>query len=149
MPTPDDVMLSPPAEHELEHDSHRTTCPPDESRIHADHDALDEQSLRAEDDRNSTFNAPAQQPTPPPAEPELLARAHSPSESHTKNSEVDLEAPMRDIPTPISATDEGAEEQQRASHASQLSATAPVVVAWHQSITLASPFPKQRVRSSA
>ena len=144
MPTPDDVtMLSPPVE---EHDYY--TCPLEDSRIHTLHDvddAHDEQSPQSDDHNDTTFNAPRQQPTPPPAESESPADAPIPAESHIKTSEIDVDGPMRDIPTPISATDESTEEQQRNSHASPLSATAPAPASWHQHSALTSPFPSHRV----
>lgn len=150
MPTPDDAMPSPPAEHE--HESHRTTCPPEESRIHNVHDvhdSPDEQALHPGNDGDTAFIAPTQQPTPPPAESELATGARSPAESHTKSSDIDVDGPMRDIPTPMSAPDEGAEEQQRNPHVSPLSATAPAPVSWLQPSALTSPYPSQRVSTTA
>jgi hypothetical protein len=140
MPTPNDVtMLSP-----------QTTCPPEDSRIHNLHDDVpDEQSSQPDDDSDTTFNAPMQQPTPPPAESESPADTSVPAGSHIKISEIDIDGPMRDIPTPTSATDESTEEQQRNSHASPLSATAPAPASWLQHSALTSPYPSHRVSTIA
>jgi hypothetical protein len=149
MPTPDDVtMLSPPAE---EHD-HRPTCPPEESRIHNVHDigdVLDELSSPPDDHSDTTFNEPTQQPTPPPTESESHADTDAPADAHTKTSDIEADGPMRNTSTPISATDDGTEEQHRNSHASPLSATAPAPTSWLQHSALTSPFPSHRVSTVA
>jgi len=137
MPTPDDAIVS-PVEHEDM--NARTTCPPDESRS-GDGRALNE--LRhSSHDSNATHVAhvPTQLPTPPPQDcPE---HAQTPADSHTKPSGAEIETPNRDIPTPMTATDDGTEEQ-RTSQASPLTATAPVSLLAHH---LSSPFPAHRVR---
>lgn len=148
MPTPNDVtMLSPPAE---EHD-HRTTCPPEESRvyIHGTDDVADEQSSQPDDQNDATFNAPTQQPTPPPAELESPTGIDTPADSHTKTADIDVDGPTRNIPTPMSAIDDSIEEQRRNSHASPLSATAPASASWLQHSALTSPFPSHRVSTIA
>jgi hypothetical protein len=137
MPTPDDAIVSP-----VEHESitGRTTCPPEESRIHG-LNAAPNSINNDNDDASTTRHVPMQQPTPPrqdsPAETQTLV------DTHTKPSSTDTEVPI-DIATPMTATDDGTEEQ-RTSHASPLSATAPVsLLANH----LSSPFPAHRVRNS-
>ncbi|CAA9958749.1 hypothetical protein P3342_003652 [Pyrenophora teres f. teres] len=135
MPTPDDAMVSP-----MEHEdmNTRTTCPPDESRT-GDGRALNE--LRhSSHDSNATHvpDVPTQLPTPPPQDcPE---HTQMPADSHTKPSGADIETPNRDIPTPMTATDDGTDEQ-RTSQASPLTATAPVSLLAHH---LSSPFPAHR-----
>lgn len=145
MPTPDDAMPSPsPAEHES-HLANRATCPPEESRIHASRDATGEQSFHSDSNIESSLAPRTQQPTPPPAAQDLTA--HSQSPSRPKGIESEIETPIRDIPTPLSGTDETSEEQ-RNPHVSPLSVTAattPAPVSWHQSTIVMSPFPSQRV----
>ncbi|KAF2267071.1 hypothetical protein CC78DRAFT_103726 [Lojkania enalia] len=142
MPTPDDAMLSPPP---TEHESHlagRATCPPEESRFHAAQDLTGEQPPHPESNVELSLSAPMQQPTPPPAAQDSGPNAQSP-DSRPKGLEAEIDAPIRDIPTPMSGTDEVAEEQ-RHPQVSPLSTTAPAPVAWHQSSILTSPFPNQR-----
>jgi hypothetical protein len=129
MPTPSDVL---PVEHESI--ANRATCPPDESRITTAHE------LNAPSHDEPAIDAPMQLPTPPPQEP--LAGAQSPPESHNKPSSAQIEAPSRDIPTPMTATDDGTEDQ-RASHASPIHATVPASLLVSH---LSSPFPAHRVR---
>lgn len=135
------MMLSPPAEHES---LAGRTCPPEDTRLHAPHDVSTEQHSLIAENADSSLNAPAQQPTPPPTERESLAHAHSQSESSSKPPESTIEGPVRDIPTPMSATDDSAEEQRNI-QASPLSATAPAPVSWSQHKYLASPYPSYRV----
>lgn len=119
----------------------RATCPPDE-RIANNTRALDQShAFSAASNERHDIDVPMQLPTPPPQD----APAHAlPSpESHTKPESARIEAPNRDIPTPMTATDDGADEQ-RASQTSPLSANAPSptsLLASH----LSSPFPAQRV----
>ncbi|PSN73208.1 hypothetical protein BS50DRAFT_653656 [Corynespora cassiicola Philippines] len=143
MPT-DDAMLSPSVEHEG-HLAGRTTCPPEESRASAPHDLTNDNPLQADDGVRTPRNPPAQQPTPPPGDAESSSsRASSAIESQPKRSEADIETPIRDIPTPMSATEEGADEQ-RNSHVSPLSATSSAApVSPSQSSHLAAPSPSHR-----
>jgi hypothetical protein len=138
MPTPDDATVSP-----VEHESiaGRATCPPEEARITSAHEPNEAHGSSASNNVESIMEAPMQQPTPPPQEPST--QAQSPSEDHTKTSNT-IEAPNRDIPTPMTTTDDGSEEQ-RTSQASPLSANAPAPVSALAS-HLASPFPAYRVR---
>jgi len=125
MPTPDDVMGSP-----VEHESiaGRTTCPPEDARIIPTHELNDTPSP----------SVPMQQPTPSPQSSREPTQA--PDDIHSKISSTNIEAPSRDIPTPMTATDDGTEEQ-RTSQASPLSTAAPVsLLANH----LSSPFPAHR-----
>jgi hypothetical protein len=144
MPTPDDAMPSPPAEHESSFAS-RATCPPEDSRIHTPHEIATEPVFPTNDEGDISIIPPTQQPTPPPAERDVLNDAQTPPESHPKSASAELDGPSRDIPTPISATDEGPEEQ-RNHQVSPLSATAPIPVSWPQPSIFASPFPSHRVR---
>ena len=140
MPVDTAMVSTPPLEHEGYLGGR---CPPEDSRIHASHTAtIDHQSPDADRDEPEP-NAPAQLPTPPPTERESPPRALSPPESHTKPSEMRIEGPIRDIPTPVSATDDGAEERRVAQ--SPLSATAPVPMPWSQHKFLTSPHPSHRV----
>ncbi|KAF2199933.1 hypothetical protein GQ43DRAFT_464401 [Delitschia confertaspora ATCC 74209] len=141
MPTPDDadVMLSPPAEeHESLH-SGRPTCPPDESRIHTSSETVNEQHSHFEHHVDALPSSPAQQPSPPAdTDPQLQ------QESHNKIPEAEVEGPVRDIPTPMSAVDEGAEERRntQAPHSST-QATAPTT-SWYLPDALPLPVPKRR-----
>jgi hypothetical protein len=131
----------------VEHESTaaaRATCPPDE-RIANNTRALD-QSLppnAASNDRPD-FDVPMQLPTPPPQD----APAHPPPapESHSKPESARIEAPTRDIPTPMTVTDDSAEEQ-RASQTSPLSPTAVPSPTSLLASHLSSPFPAHRVRA--
>lgn len=134
MPTPDDVVS--PAEHE------RAICPPEGTHTVTAHRELNENrdSSSAGHDVDSAQRRPMlQQPTPPPHG----TREQSPAETHSKPPNASIEAPNRDIPTPMTATDDGAEDQ-RASQASPLSANAPVPIRYTPS-HLAAPFPAHRV----
>ncbi|KAH7114304.1 vacuolar import and degradation protein-domain-containing protein [Dendryphion nanum] len=144
MPTPDDAMLSPPAEHE--HESHlagRTTCPPEESRPLTTHDMTSDRSPAADEIGDITITSPIQQPTPPPTERETIPNDQSLGESQSKNLEPVSDGPIRDIPTPISATDETSEEQ-RNPQTSPLSVPTSASASWAHSSILASPFPSHR-----
>ncbi|KAJ4362771.1 hypothetical protein N0V95_001262 [Ascochyta clinopodiicola] len=79
-----------------------------------------------------------QQPTPPPHG----TREQSLAETHSKPSSASIEAPNRDTPTPMTATDDGAEDP-RTSLASPLSATAPLAIRFTPSY-LAAPYPARR-----
>jgi hypothetical protein len=132
MPTPSDVL---PIAHESI--ANRTTCPPEEARSGAAHE------LNASRHGEPTFDAPMQSPTPPPQDP--LAGAQLPPDAHNKPSSAHIEAPSRDVSTPMTVTDDGAEE--RTSQASPLAATASVpgsLLPNH----LSSPFPAHRVRKA-
>ena len=132
MPTPDDVVS--PVEHE------RATCPPEDARISNAHDLNDTRDGSASNHVEPARRRPMQQqPTPPPHG----TREQSPSETHSKPSSASIEAPNRDTPTPMTATDDGAEDQ-RASQASPLSANAPAPIRYTPS-HLAAPFPGHRV----
>jgi hypothetical protein len=139
MPTPDDAMLSP-----VEHEStaSRTTCPPDEARITTAHALNDAPTFNASSDVHFNIDVPMQLQTPPPQD----NPAHAPPSpaSHIKPSSARTEAPNRDIPTPMNATDDGAEDQ-RTSQALPLAANAPgpaPLLSCHLSL----PFPAHRVR---
>jgi hypothetical protein len=128
MPTPDDEAMVSPVEHESI--AGRTTCPPEDARIIPTHELNDTPSP----------SVPMQQPTPSPQSSREPTQA--PDDIHSKISSTNIEAPSRDIPTPMTATDDGTEEQ-RTSQASPLSTAAPVsLLANH----LSSPFPAHRVR---
>ncbi|KAF2018885.1 hypothetical protein BU24DRAFT_107309 [Aaosphaeria arxii CBS 175.79] len=144
MPTPDDAMPSPPAEHES-HLAGHTSCPPEETRFHPIHNVNDEQPSPSNTEDRSPAASPMQQPTPP-AEHESLPDAQPPANSQPKTLDLASDGPIRDIPTPSTntATDEGATEEQRNSHASPLSATGPLPTSWSQSGLLASPIPSHR-----
>jgi hypothetical protein len=133
MPTPDDVVS--PAEHE------RATCPPEDTHTSTAHEELsttrDSSASRNVD--SSQRPRMQQQPTPPPHG----SREQSPTETHSKPSSASIEAPNRDIPTPMTAIDENAEDQ-RASQASPLSAIAPAPIRYNTS-QLAAPYPAHRV----
>ena len=132
MPTPDDV----------EHESiaNRATCPPEEARISTTHELSDIHDSSANNDGGAAQQRPMQQqPTPPPHG----TRERSPTETHSKPSSASIDAPNRDTPTPMTATDDGAEDQ-RAAQASPLSATAPAPIRSTPS-HLASPFLTHRV----
>lgn len=141
MPVDTTVVSTPlPAEHEG-HLGGR--CPPEESHIQTPHTSrIEQRPLNVADDRPA-LNAPAQQPTPPPTERDSPPRALSPPDTHTKPTEMTIEGPIRDIPTPVSATDDGVDEQRNA-QASPLSAAAPAPALWLQHKLLTSPHPSHR-----
>ncbi|KAF2739923.1 hypothetical protein EJ04DRAFT_540409 [Polyplosphaeria fusca] len=141
MPTPDDAILSPPTEHES-HLAGRHTCPPEELRIHAPHDSTADQRRPIEDEVESSQRAAMQQPTPPPAAQDTHTEAQSP-DARRKSVDGEVDGPIRDIPTPVSGTDEGAEEH-RHPQISPHSTMAPAPAAWQQPNVLMSPFPSHR-----
>ncbi|KAF2637107.1 hypothetical protein P280DRAFT_139388 [Massarina eburnea CBS 473.64] len=133
---PTDSMPSPASEHGHVHSS----CPPEESwGLTSTH----EHHTRDVNDGAPSMAPPAQQPTPPPTDRDPPARAQQPSELHYKPSDMPLEMPARDIPTPISATDESVEEQ-RNTQVSPLSATMAAPSPWSQHRYLTSPHPGHR-----
>jgi hypothetical protein len=137
MPTPDDEAMVLPVEHESI--AGRPTCPPEESRIIATHELNEPRGSTHDSNASSMPHVPMQQPTPSPQN----SREHTqaPDDIHTKLSSTDVDSPNRDIPTPMTATDDGTEEQ-RTSHVSPLSTAAPAsLLASH----LSSPFPAHRV----
>jgi hypothetical protein len=138
MPTPDDEAMVLPVEHESI--AGRTTCPPEDARIIATHELNQTRSSDHNSNANSVPHVPMQQPTPSPQSSREPTQA--PDDTHGKISSANIEAPSRDIPTPMTATDDGTEEQ-RTSQASPLSTAAPTsLLASH----LSSPFPAHRVR---
>jgi hypothetical protein len=139
MPTPDDAIVSP-----VEHESttSRTTCPPDELRITTARELNESLDFNAASNVESTMDIPMQLPTPPPQEPP--AHAQPPPDSHTKPANTHIEAPARDIPTPMTSIDDGAEEQ-RTSQLSPLSTAVPTPTSLLAG-QLSSPFPAHRVR---
>lgn len=143
----DDIaaVLTPPVD---EHESTlagRSTCPPEELRIHAAHTAIVAPSSRDALSDDVPIHVPAQQPTPPPTDdPVSPARTRSSSETHPKPIETSVEDPIRDIPTPMSTLDDGAEEPRHA-HVSPLSATAPTTTAWSQQRYPTPPYSAHRV----
>jgi len=141
MPVDAAMVSAPPLEHEGYLGGR---CPPEESRIHASHSPSIGQQLRDANDDEPTLDAPAQLPTPPPTERESPPRALTPPDSHSKPSDMRIEDPIRDIPTPVSATDDGTEERRNA-QTSPLSATAPAPITWSQHKLLTSPHPSHRV----
>jgi hypothetical protein len=141
MPTPDDVMVSP-----VEHESiaGRATCPPEESRNTVAHELPQSPAFNAANNVESAIDVPMQLPTPPPQD--APAHTHPHTETRSKPSSARIEAPNRDTPTPMTATDDGTEEQ-RISQASPLSTTAPGPTSLLGS-HLSSPFSARRVRTS-
>ncbi|OCK97727.1 uncharacterized protein K441DRAFT_655641 [Cenococcum geophilum 1.58] len=145
MPTPssdDALMLSPPAEHES-HPSGRTTCPPEETRIYLPRSDASNELVHSDPIANLSYPAPSQQPTPP-ADGDNSSDASSTPESRNKRSEAEEDGPIRDTPSPMSAVEEPAECDQRASQISPVSATSPTNAFWYHPGLLASPFPSSR-----
>lgn len=139
MPTPDDVVVSPVEQHESSV-ANRATCPPEEARTSSPHESSNTRGISASNDVDpAQRRSMLQQPTPPPHG----TREQSPVETHSKPSSASIDAPNRDIPTPMTATDDGTEDQ-RTSLASPLSATAPAPIRFNPS-HLAAPFPAYRV----
>ncbi|KAF2869709.1 vacuolar import and degradation protein-domain-containing protein [Massariosphaeria phaeospora] len=147
MPTPDDAMLSPPAEYES-HITGRTTCPPDDLRIYTNDGAATEHPLHEDDNVEPTFTAPAQQPTPPPGEQDgeqdAPPGALSPADSFSKMSGTDIETPTRGPLTPSSSAADESADEQRNLQVSSLSITTPPPSAWTQPSAFSSPFPNHR-----
>lgn len=144
MPTPDDAMLSPPADHDSILPG-RVTCPPEESRLHGPHDSATAEPLHAESDDDTPFTRAAQQPTPPLVERDTLSEVASPTDTQSRNLDQEMDGPVRDTPTPFSAQEDATEEQRNPS-ASQIPAATPAPASWSQSSLYSSPFPSQRVR---
>ncbi|ORY06658.1 vacuolar import and degradation protein-domain-containing protein [Clohesyomyces aquaticus] len=142
MPTPDGAMLSPPAEHESPL-AGRTTCPPEDVRVHSSLDMNGGRHYHAQSGDTVAHTPPMQQPTPPPAERDLTDAQPQDEELQSKSSEPEVDGPIRDIPTPVSSTDDAAEER-RNSQVSPLSVSAPAPVSWSQPTFLTSPFPGHR-----
>jgi hypothetical protein len=138
MPTPDDAIDSP-----VEHESttSRATCPPDEPRTITAHGLNESPDFHAASNGESSIDVPMQLPTPPPQEPS--AHAQQSLETHTKPADARIEPPARDIPTPMTSTDEGAEEQR----ISQISPTSTITPALTSLLIgqLSSPYPAHRV----
>ncbi|KAL5115209.1 hypothetical protein ACEQ8H_006883 [Pleosporales sp. CAS-2024a] len=126
MPTPDDAMLS-PVEHEASTAS-RTTCPPDDARSATAHERSPSPAFHGSSNGVAAIDVPMQLPTPP-----------SP-ESRSKPSSARIEAPNRDTPTPMTATDDGADDQRTSQAPSFGPCAAQPVLASH----LSSPFPARR-----
>lgn len=146
MPTPssdDALMLSPPAEHES-HPSGRTTCPPEETRIYSPRSDASNEPVHSDPIADLSYPAPSQQPTPP-ADGDNSSDASSTPESRNKRSEAEEDGPIRDTPSPMSAVEEPAECDQRASQVSPVSATSSTNAFWYHPGLLASPFPSSRV----
>ncbi|KAH8731276.1 vacuolar import and degradation protein-domain-containing protein [Phaeosphaeriaceae sp. PMI808] len=131
MPTPDAIVS--PGEHEGTTAAGRTTCPPDELRTIItnpttnirDSNLNPPHAFNSPD--NGSFNhlPPMQLPTPPPQDMSAHAQP-PPPESHSKPSSAPIESPARDIPTPMTAIDDAADEHQ------------------HRTSHLSSPFPAHR-----
>lgn len=145
MPTPNDAIGSHVVEHESIDVANRPTCPPEEVRSISTIPTRDLNAASrihypsSHGNNGSALPVPMQQLTPPPQDSPADLVQTSP-DRHSKPSSSDIDAPNRDIPTPMTVTDDGAEEQ-RTSHASPLSATAPVsLITSH----LSSPFPAHR-----
>jgi hypothetical protein len=128
--TPHEATMSP-----LEHESAaaHTTCPPDDARMYAAHDP--DSARHDSADEHADDHVVSRHPAPPPAE------------AHTKPAAADMDALTRDIPTPMTTTDDGTDDH-RASQPSPLSTTAPASLPLAAS-QLTWPFPAQRVRRSA
>ncbi|KAF2131307.1 hypothetical protein P153DRAFT_429638 [Dothidotthia symphoricarpi CBS 119687] len=138
MPTPNDAMLSPPVEHGST--AGHATCPPDESRIASTVEMMESGTMATNNIAASALEPSMQQPTPPPEvspAPQPLSVDFKPANTHT-------ETPTRDTPTPMTATDDGTEDQ-RASQTSPLSAntTTPAPTSLLAS-QLSLPYPTQR-----
>ncbi|KAI4912427.1 hypothetical protein J4E90_005830 [Alternaria incomplexa] len=136
MPTPDDEAMVSPVEHESI--AGRPTCPPEESRVIATHELNETRGAHDDSNASAVPDVPMQQPTPSPQN----SREHTqaPDDIQTKLPGTDRDSPTRDIPTPMTVTDDGTEEQ-RTSHVSPLSPAAPTsLLASH----LSSPFPAHR-----
>jgi hypothetical protein len=123
--TPHEATMSP-----LEHESGaaHTTCPPDDTRMYAAHDA--DSARHDSADEHADDHVVSRHPAPPPAE------------AHTKPAAADMDALTRDIPTPMTTTDDGTDDH-RASQPSPLSTTAPASLPLAAS-QLTWPFPAQR-----
>lgn len=131
---PADAMPSPAAEQDYAHSS----CPPEESQMRPEYES------HHESNGETSMEVPIQQPTPPPSDRDVAARAQSPPESHVKPSDTPIATPARDIPTPISATEDIAEDH-RNGQTSPLSLAAPMPMSWSQHRFLRSPYPSHRV----
>lgn len=145
MPTPDDAMLSPPADHDSILPG-RVTCPPEESRLHGPHDSTTQQPFHADNDDGTPFTRATQQPTPPLAERDTHSEAASPTDTHGKNLDQEMDGPVRDTPTPSSAPDDATEEQRNPSASQLPAANSPTPTSLSQSSVYSSPFPSHRVR---
>ncbi|KAF2745565.1 hypothetical protein M011DRAFT_504846 [Sporormia fimetaria CBS 119925] len=141
MPTPDDAMLSPPAEHDSIVAGH-PTCPPEELRIHSSEDVTRHTQSNAQD--NSA--AAGQQPSSTLGSSEMGQHIHpAPTASRTGASATDADSPPRDIPSPVSAHDEASEEQRNA-HAgpTPLSGARSAPGSSSHTAVYTSPFPDHR-----
>lgn len=149
MPT-DDIAatVTPPID---EHESPlagRSTCPPEELRIHPPRVANTLPPSRNAIEDHAPLDVRLQQPTPPPTDlPASPARTPSPSDSHPKPIDASVEGPARDIPTPMSAPDDGADDQRHA-HPSPLSASVPLAASWSQQRYAPAPCATYRVRGA-
>lgn len=137
MPTPDDAMVSP-----VEHESiaSRATCPPEDARTTTAHDSHGSDDNGTRDRHGDSAHDVAMQDSTPPRQ-QSPANAQTLTDAHSKPAGADIETPNRDTPTPMTATDDGADEQ-RTSQTSPLSPTTPVSLYAHH---LSSPFPAHRV----
>lgn len=145
MPTDDiTAVLTPPVDQHESTLAGRSTCPPEELRIHPSTVIVALSSRRPLDD-DASIDAPAQQPTPPPTDdPASPTRAHSSPEPHPKPIETSVEGLVRDIPTPMSTADDCVEEP-RHTHASPLSATVPSTTSWSHHRYPTPPYSSPRV----
>ncbi|CAI6249996.1 unnamed protein product [Periconia digitata] len=135
---PADAIPSPA----VDQDHSRSSCPPEDSQPRPEYDSHQEM------DGETSMNIPTQQPTPPPSDRDSVGRVRSPSESCVKPSDPPIETPARDIPTPISATDDISEDH-RNSQSSPLSGAAPTPISWPQHRHLSLPYPSHRFLPSS
>lgn len=135
-------MLSPPAE---SHIAGRATCPPEDMRLNSSRGDTPSEPIHSDMNSDLPYNAPSQQPTPP-ADGDNASDAPSAEESHNKRRETEIDGPLRDTPSPMSAVEEPAECDQRASQISPISTTTttPTAASWYHPGLLASPFPSNR-----
>lgn len=133
-------MLSPPAEDHESHHIGRPTCPPEEARVHSHLHTPSDQPIHTDAHVDATFSA-SPLPSAAPADP--AAQMPPPAESRSKALEAELEGPIRDIPTPISATEDSAEEQRNA-QASPVTAHASSSTSWYPPGEVMLPTPKPR-----
>lgn len=140
MPADASAMLSPsPAPEHESLLSGQTRCPPEESRSIHSRDATEDPADSLNQDEMS-YPTPSTQRDSSPA-------TRQQDDVH-KGSDSEVDGPLRDIPTPISAIEDP--EEQRKAQTSPISATrlsAPA--AWYQPSLHSSPFPSYRVRTIA
>lgn len=145
MPTPSSgsSLMSPPPEHEDQLSFH-STCPPEEVRLYSPRSNASNESIRSQVIAEYSLASPSQQPTPP-AEVDESRNATSQSESHNPQMETEEDGPARDSPTPVSATDDATEVDQRNAQPSSAFTFANSEQTTNDYGVLTSAFPKTRV----